>query len=65
MKHPGGRPPSFPPWAPDLALDLREETGLPLRKIADDLGVHPETLRIRCRAHDKTPERPGTGRSPT
>jgi len=48
MTHPGGAKPCFPPWAPDLALDLREATGLPLRKIADDLLVSPGTLRTRC-----------------
>jgi len=42
------RPQTFPPWAPELALDLREETGEALRKIARDLGVEPGTLRTRC-----------------
>ena len=44
-----GRPSKYPVELKERAVRLVEESGRPIRHVADDLGIHPESLRTWVR----------------
>lgn len=44
-----GRPSKYPLELRERAVRLVAESGRPIRHVADDLGIHPESLRVWVR----------------